>query len=526
MTDQRDNLTHELAAAVGAEHVSARHVDRAIYSRDVWPRNTIRLQSDELPDLPEAVVWPGSVEEVRAVVRIAGRALVPIIPMGAGSGVCGGTVALGGRGIVLDLKRMNRVLAIDDESLTVTAEAGIIGEILERRLNRKGYTMGHFPSSIYCSSFGGWLSTRAAGQLSAKYGKIEDMVVSLQVVLPSGEVLETRRAPQSATGPDWNHAFMGAEGTLGIITAATCRVWPYPASRRFQAYSFATVEDGLEAIREMMQAELRPACVRLYDPVDTFFSKTSKIVPAEEQIEDHQRRAPKQLKDRGTWPRRVLPLLFHPGLMNPLLNRLDRSKLVLTFEGDPEITALEQSLAKGICARCGGRDLGPGPARHWWEKRYKVSYTMQVMFDLGFFVDTIEVATVWDRLDELYYGMRNAIGRHAFVMAHFSHSYPQGCSIYFSIAATARSQAAKLAVYDGVWKDALDECVRRGGSISHHHGVGVLKAKWLEEEEGGALPLLKALKSAVDPEGIMNPGKLGLGGNNGNRKQSDESKKL
>jgi alkyldihydroxyacetonephosphate synthase len=510
MAGDTKRLIEELKEAVGSEHVSVRNVDRAVYSRDVWPRNTIRLQALELPERPEVVVWPGSVEEVRAVVRIAAEEKTPVIPMGAGSGVCGGTASLAGRGVIVDLKRMNRILSIDDDSLLVTAEAGIIGEILERRLNRRGYTLGHFPSSIYCSSYGGWLSTRAAGQLSARYGKIEDMVVSLQAVLPDGSVLQTKDAPRSATGPDWNHAFVGAEGTLGVITAATCRIWPYPESRRFQAFSFDTVEDGFEAIRRMMQAELRPACVRLYDPVDTFFSRTSKIMPKGEHKIEAKIKQPKKRKDLGFWPRKVLPRLFKPGLVNPLLTRLDRSKMVLTFEGDPEITALEKREARGICAKCGAQDLGEDPARHWWEKRYKVSYAMQAVFDLGLFVDTIEVATVWDNLSNLYHGMRNAIARHAFVMAHFSHAYPQGCSIYFSIASTGRGMEEKLGVYDRVWKDALDACVRLGGSISHHHGVGVLKAKWMEEEHGGASPMLEALKNAVDPGNIMNPGKLGL----------------
>lgn len=508
----RESLIKELTRAVGAEHVSVGAVDRSIYCRDVWPRNTIRLLSSRLPEQPEAVVWPGTVEEAQAVVKIAAALGEPLIPMGAGSGVCGGTVALGGRGIIVDLKRLNRIIELDEESLTVTAQAGVIGEILERRLNERGYTLGHFPSSIYCSSFGGWLATRAAGQLSAKYGKIEDMVLGLQVVLPSGEVLTTPVSPGPVSGPSWQNAFIGAEGTLGLITQATCRVWPYPASRRFQSYSFTNIEDGLQAIRKMMQAELRPACIRLYDPVDTFFSKASKIMPAEAELNEPEiPPIPRKHKDRGDWPRKVLPHVFMPWRINRWLSRLGRSKLVLTFEGEPEITRLEKSLARGLCAQCGGFDLGEGPAAHWWKKRYKVSYNMQVLFDLGFFVDTIEVATVWDNVTNLYYGMREAIGRHAFVMAHMSHAYPQGCSIYYSIAATARNEPALLAVYDQVWKDALDACVRLGGSISHHHGLGVLKAKWLAEEQGGASPMLKALKEAIDPTSVMNPGKLGLG---------------
>lgn len=503
-------LIQDLENALGPDHVSMRQLDRAIYSRDVWPRNTIRLQALELPELPEAVVWPKDVEEVRAVVGIAAQAKVPLIPMGAGSGVCGGTVPLGGKGIIVDLKRMNQILDLNEESLTITARPGIIGEILERKLNQKGYTLGHFPSSIYCSSFGGWLSTRAAGQLSARYGKIEDMVVAIEVVLPNGEVLQTTKAPRSATGPGWVNAFVGAEGTMGIITAATCRIWPYPETRRFQAYEFESVEDGMEAIRRMMQAELTPACVRLYDPVDTFFSRVSKIMPAKEEKHETEAASPKKKSDLGAWPRRVLPYLFRPGSFNPLLSKLGRSKLVLTFEGDPEITRLEKSMARGICARCGGRDLGEGPARHWWERRYKVSYAMQAVFDLGLVADTIEVATTWDNLANLYYEMREAIAPYAFVMAHFSHAYPQGCSIYFSIATSGRGKEKKLEVYDRVWKEAMDACVAHGGSISHHHGVGVLKAKWMKEEKGGLSPMLTALKDAIDPDRIMNPGKLGL----------------
>jgi len=508
-------VARKLESALGADKVSVRGPDLTIYSRDVWPRNTIRVQALDIPDRPVAVVWPESEEEVAVILKVAREANEPVIPMGAGSGVCGGTSALGGRGIILDLKRMNRIIEIDDNSLTVTAEAGIVGEVLERRLNEKGYTMGHFPSSIYCSSYGGWLATRAAGQLSARYGKIEDMVVSLRAVLADGSVHETGRSPRPVTGPDLNQAFVGAEGTMGVITSATCRIWPYPESRRFQAYSFETVADGFEAIRRMMQADLHPACVRLYDPVDTFFSKTSKIMPAEEE-EEVEKKTPfkkyrtRRPKDPSGWKRKLIPYIFAPNLVNPFLGRLDRSKLILTFEGDPEVTQLEKNMARGICATCGGEDLGEGPAKHWWEKRYKVSYTMQVVFNLGLFVDTIEVATVWDNLPNLYYGMRSAIGRHAFVMAHFSHAYPQGCSIYFSIASTGRSVEDKLKVYDRVWKDAMDACIAHGGSISHHHGVGVLKAKWMDEEYGGSTPMLKALKSALDPDGLLNPGKLGL----------------
>ena len=498
-------LIKELAEIVGKAHVSCARDDLYIAGRDIWPRTMILMQRHSAFPEPEVVVWPGSTEEVRAVVNLASENGISLIPLGAGSGVCGGTMALK-RGIILDLKRMNHILNIDEESNLVTAEAGIIGEIFERKLNQQGYTMGHFPSSMYCSSLGGWLATRSAGQLSSRYGKIEDMAVSLEAVLSDGRVLRTKPTPRSATGPDWNHVLIGSEGTLGIITQATLKLWRYPASRRFLAFRFPQVKSGLSAIREIMQEELRPAAVRLYDPVDTLFSSSGTL-------EEKKSRPKKKsgIRDNlGNIPRMLFPYLFYPGPVNRVLRIPRTCKLVLTFEGDPEITEVEHDLAREICRSAGGEDMGEGPARHWWNKRYRVSYFMSTAFDLGFFVDTIEVATVWDNLERLYQGIQSAISPHAFVMAHFSHAYPQGCSIYYSITATGKSEQDAIARYDRIWDAALSACVKYGGTITHHHGVGLLKAKWLSKEQGGTNPMLAGLKQVMDPKGIMNPGKLGL----------------
>jgi len=498
----------DLAGIVGEGNLSRDAVQLASYSRDVWPRKTIEMQSGRLPSPPRVVVWPKTVEEVQKVVAFAASKNIPVIPLGAASGVCGGTIALQG-GITIDLKKMDRIRSIDKVSLLAEIEAGAIGEILERELNRQGYTLGHFPSSIYCSSFGGWVATRSAGQLSSRYGKIEDMVSSVEVVLPDGRLLRTRTVPRSSTGPSLNHIFIGSEGTLGIITAATVRLWEYPRAREFQGFMFPDLRQGLESIRLMLQSELKPAVIRLYDPVDTYFSSKGAL---------EEKSKPKSAGFSSNRPlihfaRKALPLIFTPSIPNRFLqSRAKASKMILVFEGEPEIVALEHAQAKEICLKSGGTDLGEWPARNWWKHRYRVSYAMSKVFDLGFFVDTIEVATVWDNLENLYYSMRTAISRHALVMAHFSHAYPQGCSIYWSIASSGRTLEDRLKTYDAVWNDALDACMKCGGSLSHHHGIGMLKSKWLEAEQGGASPLLKAIKRAIDPQGIMNPGKLGLGG--------------
>ena len=409
--------------------------------------------------------------------------------------------------LIIDLKKMDRIRNLDRTSMIAEVEAGKIGEILERELNQLGFTLGHFPSSIYCSAVGGWVATRSAGQLSSKYGKIEDMVVSLEVVLPDGRLIRTRTVPRSATGPSLNHIFIGSEGTLGIITSATLRLWEYPKAREFQGFRFPDLHQGLESIREMMQSELKPAVIRLYDPVDTYFSSKGII---------EEKAKPKKIglfAKRGIihLAQKTLPYLYHPALPNRFLqSRAKASKMILIFEGETELAALEHKQAKEICLHAGGIDTGEWPARNWWKHRYKVSYTMSKVFDLGFFVDTIEVATLWDNLENLYYSMQEAISKHALVMAHFSHAYPQGCSIYFSIASTGRTLQDRLARYDAVWEDAMEACMKAGGALSHHHGIGILKAKWMERESGGAAPLLKGLKIALDPNGIMNPGKLGI----------------
>jgi len=513
-------LVEAFAAIVGRDHVAFGPAARTAYSRDLWPRTTLQMEGGEFEYPPLLVVWPGSVEEVRAAVLEAMKQNLPVVPYGAGSGVAGGAAPSQG-GVVLDLKRLDQVLYLDEVSHLVTAEAGIVGEIFERELNRRGFTLGHFPSSIYCSSLGGWLAARSAGQLSAKYGKIEDMVKSLQVVLPDGRLLETLTVPRVAGSPDWNQVFVGSEGTLGVITRATLRVWPYPASRRFQAFLFPSISSGLQAFREMLQSDLRPAAMRLYDPVDTFFSGKAKTMehalpaeePARRSLEEisHDEGRHREKKDRlGYLPRRLMPFLFQPRLVNLLLDRPKVCKMVLTFEGEPEITALELAQAQRIGAKLLAKDLGEGPARHWWEKRYQVSYAMSVAFDLGLFADTIEVATLWENLENLYQAIRQAIQPHAFVMAHFSHAYPQGCSIYFTFSAGGRTLKQRIERYDRIWEAALNACVETGGTITHHHGVGLLKAKWLKKEQGGAHPILLGLKQTLDPKGLMNPGKLGI----------------
>lgn len=502
---KKNQFYEKLIEILGEKNVSIREDDLIAYSRDAWPRSTIEFQKGVIEHKPDAIVWPSTRDEIQRIVLFANENLIPLIPFGGGSGVCGGTYPVKG-GIIVDLKKLDRIIKIDEKSLTLTAEAGIIGERLERSLNEKGFTLGHFPSSIYCSTLGGWLATRSAGQLSTKYGKIEDMVLSLEIVLPDGRVVETKPAPRSAAGPNLTQIFVGSEGVLGIITKAVMRIWRLPEKRAFAGVVFKSVENGLEAIRRILQTGIFPAVVRLYDKLDTFMiaeDKTKQTSSEKQLSEDNFKKAVVHRAERF--------LLSNPELIKliePLLP--DKCLLILGFEGETRHVELDLKDSINISEDAGGKYLGEEPGLKWWETRYRVSYGLSPVFYKGGFADTIEVATTWENILNLYYSMRAAIEKHAVVLAHFSHAYREGASIYFTFAASAPDEK-KEELYDRVLKSALEACISADGTISHHHGIGYSKQRWLKDEYSGAMEIFVNLKKLLDPNNIMNPGKLGVG---------------
>ncbi len=554
------SLLFELRSVLGPHRVSTRADDRAVYARDMWTRGLLAIAAQQPPgQTPEVIVWPETAAEVQAIVRIARRHGVPLVPFGAGSGVTGAAVPAAG-GLVLDLKRM-RALHIDAERRLITCEPGILGSHLEDRLGRRGLTLGHFPSSIMCSTVGGWLATRGAGQMSTKYGKVEDMVQSIEVVTGTGEHL--RIDSGEAGGPDLLQLFIGSEGTLGIITRATFVARPVPAARRLRGYWFPDVASGCGAIRHLLQLGLRPAVVRLYDELDTLMSGAGRHrTPHAKRPRELEGAANFLLQQLGSRVGKLdLGSPNHPPLeLEDLLkllkpdaqrarSRLERwlvqavlsqaqplnrliealmprlsvgCLLILGFEGEPELATTEDELARGELLRLGARDLGEEPGEHWLRHRYDVSFKLPKAFAAGAFADTIEVATTWDRLAALYREVRAALGQDALVMAHFSHAYPDGCSIYFtfigralSTSGTTEQPAARQARleadqrrYDALWQGAVQAALRVGATISHHHGIGKLRTPFMATEHGPSLGVLRALKRVYDPDWLCNPGKL------------------
>lgn len=463
---KKAEILKNLQEILGKKNVSDREIDKLSYSKDYWPIALRWTLEGKIAALPDFVVWPENTQQVSQVIMLANEEEIPVIPFGEGSGVLGGTVPVKG-GIVIDMKKMDAITTIDKTSLTATVQSGINGMNLERALNKEGFTLGHSPQSLYCSTLGGWLACRAAGQFSTKYGKIDDMVVSLEGVLPQGEIIHSKTIPKSSTGPQIDRLLLGSEGVLGIVTEATLKIWPYPEKRALHSYAFSELQQGLESIRLILRKGIYPAVIRLYDEIET---------------SRH---------------------FYHV--------KKGKCMLILIMEGYKNLVDLEEKVAHTVCTEHKGVPCGEEPVEHWLSTRFNVKETSEfVPRDVIF--DTIEVSVMWDKSVGLYNAVipaMKSVEGVIFASAHASHFYPQGVCFYFTFAGTPLDVTPD-SFYTSVWTAAMRACIDAGGSISHHHGIGIMRSEWLPEELGESFSVLKRIKEVLDPKNIMNPGKMGL----------------
>lgn len=467
--------------------------DRITYARDAWQRRLIEVQHGAAFDparLPAAIVRASHPDQIATLLELARAEGLAVVPYGAGSAVTG-AVACDARTVVLDLKRMSD-FAVEEDGSVLSVAPGALGITLEERLAQRGYTLGHFPSSILCSTVGGWVAARGAGQCSGRYGKIEDMVVSMDAVLGNGDDLTLHRRPR---GRDLTPLFVGSEGTLGVLTRLRLRLHRAPAARAFGGFEFPDMERGAEALRTLFQAGLRPSVARLYDALDSALLGDGKKT---------------KKRRRSTDPLAALafavPRVLGRGVALAERFVLKRCKLVVIFEGEPDDAQADLARAEELVRGAGGTSLGEGIARHWFVRRYAVSYRQQEAFHAGAFTDTMEVAAPWSRLSALYRAVRDALARRTLVMAHMSHAYPDGCSIYFTFVGHPDAPGA-VREHEALWRDALEAALEAGGTVSHHHGVGRLRGEFLARELGaGGAFALAAVKRACDPHGILCPG--------------------
>ena len=436
---------------------------RADHGRDWWPLSIVDVAAGRVPHWPGVVVRPTRTEEVSRVLAIASRHRVPVTPQGGRSGVLGGAVAPDGA-IAMDLTGLDRIVHLDETSGTLSVEAGTFGPDVEAYLNARGFTLGHFPQSFDISTVGGWLACRGAGQFSNRYGKIEDMVRGLTVVLASGDVVEVGdRGPRQAVGPSLVQLFVGSEGTLGVITRATLVVRAIAPYAERSAYGFTSFDRGLEACRRILQRGASPAVLRLYDE-----SESNRIFAA------------------------------------------DTNVLIVLDEGDHALVGAAMSIVAEECS--GAATLEDAHVATWLDHRNDVS-ALAPLWESGLVVDTIEVAGPWSTLAtmrERVVSALEALPSTLVVSVHQSHAYVDGACLYFTFA--GRPEVDTVAYYRLAWDVATRAVLSSGGSLSHHHGGGRNRARFVREALGSAYPLLVTLKETLDPLGIMNPGALGVGG--------------
>ena len=434
--------------------------------RDWWPLAMVWALDGQLPARPGVVARPGTVDEVAAVLRVCHERRLPVTAAGGRSGVCGAAVPVHG-GVALDLTGLAGVVAVDDASLTADVAAGTVGSALEATLRADhGVTLGHWPQSIELSTVGGWVACRSAGQLSTRYGKIEDMVVGLEVVLADGAVLRTGGAPRAAAGPDLTQLFVGSEGTLGVVTRARLRVHPVPPAEHRSAWAFARFTDGLDACRRVLRRGATPAVLRLHDDTE---SRRSHDV--------------------------------------------DANVALVLDEADPHLVAATAAVVEEeFRATPGAERLDDAAVGRWLAHRNDVS-ALGALVGKGFVVDTLEVAAPWSALDAVYRAgidALRAVPGVAAASAHQSHAYTDGACLYFSLAGRPAPEDRER-LYVAAWDAATRAVLGAGANLSHHHGVGLNRARFVADALGDTgLATLAAVKGALDPRGVLNPGKLGL----------------
>lgn len=457
---------------------STQPLDLAEHARDWWPLAMRWALQSQVPQLPLVVASPRNTDEVQRAVRVCATHDVPVTVTAGRSGVSGASIPLFG-GVVLNINELHGVVSVDRTSGVVEVLAGTFGPDLEREVGEHSLTVGHFPQSFDISTVGGWVACLGAGQFSTRYGKIDDMVVGLEVVLADGSLIRTGGAPAAAHGPDVSAMFIGSEGTLGIITRVWLRAHDVAPVRRKVAYFFPTLTAGMLAMREAIRADATPAVLRLYDAIESQRSHGGD----------------------GT-----------------------TSTLIVLDDGEQEIVDATLAVVDRYARAHGATSAPEDRVDHWLAHRNDTS-GLQALTKKGFVIDTMEVAAPWSAMNEVYSSVCRAVlavdGARS-ISAHVSHSYLDGACLYFTFVGTtatrdinSTSTDEHQALYLAIWNVAQRAALEAGGNLAHHHGVGLNRGRFMREAMGSAFDVLVAMKQALDPNDLLNPGKLGLPTNRG-----------
>lgn len=461
----------ELEDAVGEENVSSSYADKLTYGVDYFWVSRMWADKGETPPQADFIVRPGSAEEISKILKIANYYKIPVHTWGGGSGSQGGALPMAG-GIILDIKRMDKLIDLNTHAGTVTCETGMIFQTLEWYCNEAGYSVMHLPSCLTCGTVGGALAHNGIGILSTKYGKIDDMVLSMEVVLPNGDIINTLPVPKHSSGPNLIPLFLGSEGTLGVMTKVKFKITKQPEIRCHHAFLFKDVHVGYEACHEIVQ-NVKPSIVRLFDEAETV-SIIKKVIGFEK---------------RGSF-------------MN------------LTLEGNKRIVEVEEQIVLEIAERFGAEYLGTEYGEKWFENRITFFYPGYIMNNPQMF-GTLDTVATHDNIEKIYWAMKHAVEDNfegVRFISHSSHWYDWGCMNYsrFIIDTPPDDPEQAIKLHNKVWNAGVRAALENGGVLNDHHGVGLKLSRLVKEQYGPAMQVLTGLKKHLDPNGIMNPYKMGL----------------
>jgi alkyldihydroxyacetonephosphate synthase len=494
---------HELRSAlqtiVGAGHLNDTPLDRVVHAYGKGLRDLVRIRRGDWGRLPDLVVYPGSEDEVVGIVRAALSADAVVIPFGGGTNISGGLEAPRRENrpvISVDMSRMSRVLDIDEVSRLARVQAGALGPDIERHMNERGWTLGHFPDSFNHSTLGGWIATRSSGMQSDKYGDIADLTRAVRVVTPAG-LLSTRVVPSTSTGPSVREMVLGSEGRLGIITEATVHVHRVPQKRQIYGYLFPDWGQGLRAMTAIAESDAFPSVTRVSDANETrFYFATKK----HEGLAGRTKSAISKL-----YLKRV--------------KRFDVQQMCLSFigyEGSEEHVNIQKRLVDDIVSRHGGMCVGTGPGQLYDRKKFDTPYLRDFLLDRGALADVSSTSAPWSLLESLYEGVMSRtekafkeIGVKGYIMCHLAHSYHSGACLYFTFAFRPSDAEVSLQQYDVVKMAIQQGFIDLGGTLSHHHGVGLEHAALLGQDISPVgVTMIRSLLDGVDPGHNFNPGKI------------------
>jgi alkyldihydroxyacetonephosphate synthase len=487
-----------LREALADDQFSVDKKDRLIHAAGKAFRDLFRLRRGQVEFAPDLVVYPASEKDVVAVVKAAHEHNVVLIPFGGGTNIAGCIEPKDrdGRFIVsLDMCRMHRVLEVDKKSLLARIESGVYGPHMEEQLEAEGVTLGHFPDSFVHSTLGGWVATRSAGMQSDKYGKIEDMVIALRMVTPSGTIV-TRTVPNTSNGIDVRSLCVGSEGILGVITEVTMQVHRVPEYKMFEGWLFPDFESGIHAIHECMRHGTMPVITRLNDPGKTALSAAFKKVesPLKQKISAVMK----------WYLRNIKGIDFTKCCM-----------MTTAYEGDYDTFHMQRRESAHVFRKHGGVNLGEGPGNSFKEAKYDFPHVRDYLMDRGVMGDVSETSTTWENLHNLYTktlaNIQKAIrdtGVDPWVGCHISHNYHTGASLYFTFGCR-QIKGRELDQYLYIKKAAEDSFLQNGGTVSHHHAIGTEHLPWIEADlSPTGVKAVRALKDGLDPKSVMNPGKI------------------